>query len=81
MIHGSDFTSKHMEQVAEDLGIELIFSEKGVARGAAKSSVSPASRSRAVVVAVREELARIRAFRGGVYLKNPSLYLYPSKSW
>src|SRR6266566_3398659 len=27
--HGSDFTSKHMEQVAADLGIELIFSEKG----------------------------------------------------
>ncbi len=30
--HGSDFTSKHLEQVAADLGIELIFSEKGVPR-------------------------------------------------
>jgi len=34
--HGSDFTSKHMEQVAADLGIELIFSEKGVPRGRGK---------------------------------------------
>lgn len=34
--HGSDFTSKHMEQVAIDLGIELIFSEKGVPRGRGK---------------------------------------------
>ncbi len=34
--HGSDFTSKHMEQVALDLGIELIFSEKGVPRGRGK---------------------------------------------
>ncbi len=34
--HGSDFTSKHMEQVATDLGIELIFSEKGVPRGRGK---------------------------------------------
>jgi transposase InsO family protein len=34
--HGSDFTSKHMEQVAVDLGIELIFSEKGVPRGRGK---------------------------------------------
>src|SRR6266516_353478 len=30
--HGSDFTSKHLEQVAADLRIELIFSEKGVPR-------------------------------------------------
>jgi putative transposase len=34
--HGSDFTSKHMEQVAVDLGIELIFSEKGIPRGRGK---------------------------------------------
>lgn len=34
--HGSDFTSKYMEQVAADLGIELIFSEKGVPRGRGK---------------------------------------------
>lgn len=34
--HGSDFTSKHMEAVAVDLGIELIFSEKGVPRGRGK---------------------------------------------
>jgi len=34
--HGSDFTSKHMEQVAVDLGVELIFSEKGVPRGRGK---------------------------------------------
>jgi putative transposase len=34
--HGSDFTSKHMEQVAADLRMELIFSEKGVPRGRGK---------------------------------------------
>lgn len=34
--HGSDFTRKHMEQVAADLGIELFFSEKGVPRGRGK---------------------------------------------
>jgi putative transposase len=34
--HGSDFTSKHLEAVAIDLGIELIFSEKGVPRGRGK---------------------------------------------
>jgi putative transposase len=34
--HGSDFTSKHIEQVAADLGIELVFSEKGVPRGRGK---------------------------------------------
>jgi transposase InsO family protein len=34
--HDSDFTSKHIEQVAADLGIELIFSEKGVPRGRGK---------------------------------------------
>jgi putative transposase len=38
--HGSDFTSKHMEQVAVDLGIELIFSEKGVPRGRGKIEAS-----------------------------------------
>jgi putative transposase len=30
--HGSDFTSRHMEQVAADLDMKLIFSEKGVPR-------------------------------------------------
>ena len=34
--HGSDFTSKHMEQVAADLDIELIFSGKGAPRGRGK---------------------------------------------
>ncbi len=34
--HGSDFTSEHMEQVAADLDIELIFSEKGSPRGRGK---------------------------------------------
>jgi putative transposase len=34
--HGSDFTSKHMEQVAADLGMELVFSEKGAPRGRGK---------------------------------------------
>jgi putative transposase len=34
--HGSDFTSNHMEQVAADLGMELIFSEKGIPRGRGK---------------------------------------------
>src|SRR6266581_3515209 len=34
--HGSDFTSKHMEQVAGDIGMELVFSEKGVPRGRGK---------------------------------------------
>ena len=34
--HGSDFTSKHMEQVAADIGMELVFSEKGVPRGRGK---------------------------------------------
>ncbi len=34
--HGSDFTSKHMEQVAVDIGMELVFSEKGVPRGRGK---------------------------------------------
>lgn len=31
--HGSDFTSKHMEQVAADIGMELVFSEPGIPRG------------------------------------------------
>ena len=30
--HGSDFTSKHMEQVAADLSMELIFSQVSVPR-------------------------------------------------
>lgn len=34
--HDSDFTSKHMEQVAADIGMELVFSEKGVPRGRGK---------------------------------------------
>jgi putative transposase len=34
--HGSDFTSKHLEQVATDLRMELVFSEKGVPRGRGK---------------------------------------------
>lgn len=34
--HGSDFTSRHLEQVAADLQIELIFSEVGFPRGRGK---------------------------------------------
>lgn len=34
--HGSDFTSRHMEQVAADLRVELIFSEVGFPRGRGK---------------------------------------------
>ncbi len=34
--HGSDFTSKHMEQVAADLPMELIFSQLSVPRGRGK---------------------------------------------
>jgi putative transposase len=34
--HGSDFTSKHLEQVAVDIRMELVFSEKGVPRGRGK---------------------------------------------
>jgi putative transposase len=34
--HGSDFTSKHMEQVAADLPMELIFSQVNVPRGRGK---------------------------------------------
>ncbi len=34
--HGSDFTSQHMEQVAADLKIELIFSSVGVPQGRGK---------------------------------------------
>jgi putative transposase len=34
--HGSDFTSKHLEQVAADIGMELVFSEKGKPRGRGK---------------------------------------------
>jgi putative transposase len=34
--HGSDFTSKHLEQVATDLPMELIFSQVGIPRGRGK---------------------------------------------
>ena len=34
--HGPDFTSKHMEQVAADLPMELIFSQVKVPRGRGK---------------------------------------------
>lgn len=34
--HGSDFTSRHLEQVAADLKMELIFSEVGFPRGRGK---------------------------------------------
>ncbi len=34
--HGSDFTSKRMEQVAADLPMELIFSQIGIPRGRGK---------------------------------------------
>lgn len=34
--HGSDFTSQHLEQVAADLKIELIFSQFGAPRGRGK---------------------------------------------
>lgn len=34
--HGSDFKSHHMEQVAADIRMELVFSEKGVPRGRGK---------------------------------------------
>ena len=34
--HGSDFTSKHMEHVATDIGMEFVCSEKGVPRGRGK---------------------------------------------
>jgi putative transposase len=34
--HGSDFTSKHLEQVAADSNMELVFSEPGVPRGRGK---------------------------------------------
>src|SRR6266567_1495718 len=34
--HGSDFTSKHMEQVAADIGMELVFSKIAVPRGRGK---------------------------------------------
>lgn len=34
--HGSDFTSHHMEQVAIDLKINLMFSKVGVPRGRGK---------------------------------------------
>ena len=34
--HGSDFTSKHMEQVAASLPMELIFSQVGIPRGRGK---------------------------------------------
>jgi putative transposase len=34
--HGSDFTSRHLEQVAADLNIALVFSEGGMPRGRGK---------------------------------------------
>ena len=34
--HGSDFTSRHIEQVAIDLKMELVFSQTGVPRGRGK---------------------------------------------
>lgn len=34
--HGSDFTSKHIEQVAADIGMELVFSQIAVPRGRGK---------------------------------------------
>jgi putative transposase len=34
--HGSDFTSKHLEQVAADLPMELIFSQVSIPRGRGK---------------------------------------------
>lgn len=34
--HGSDFTSRHLEQVAIDLKIELVFSQTGIPRGRGK---------------------------------------------
>ena len=34
--HGADFTSRHMEQVAADIEMRLIFSEKGEPRGRGK---------------------------------------------
>jgi len=34
--HGADFTSRHLEQVAADLEMRLIFSEKGAPRGRGK---------------------------------------------
>ena len=34
--HGSDFTSRHMEQVAADLGMRLVFSTPGKPRGRGK---------------------------------------------
>lgn len=34
--HGSDFTSKHMEQVAADLPMELVFSQVSIPRGRGK---------------------------------------------
>ncbi len=38
--HGSDFTSDHLEQVAIDLRINLLFSKIGVPRGRGKSNDS-----------------------------------------
>jgi putative transposase len=34
--HGSDFTSRHLEQVAADLHLQLVFSQAGVPRGRGK---------------------------------------------
>ena len=56
--HGSDFTSKHMEQVAVDLGIELIFSEKGVPRGRGKiDNSSERSPAKSQVIAMARTIS------------------------
>ena len=56
--HGSDFTSKHMEQVAVDLGIELIFSEKGVPRGRGKiENSSERSPAKSQVIAMARTIS------------------------
>jgi transposase InsO family protein len=39
--HGSDFTSRHIEQVAVDLKIRLIFSMAGKPRGRGKIAPPP----------------------------------------
>jgi len=54
--HGSDFTSRHLEQVAADLKIQLVFSAVGRPRGRGKierffSSISPATGPVVAVVA------------------------------
>jgi putative transposase len=46
--NGSDFTSRHLEQVSADLKVRLVFSTPGVPRGRGRverffSSISPGS--------------------------------------